>query len=117
MGRLPELAPSATFLPLALEYTFWNERAPEMLVAFGDPIPAADLLAEERDARADRMSAALGAAMDRLAADSIARDPARFETLLEGRQGMGGVWQAWRRAGALLRGEKFDPRHDQRIGA
>jgi 1-acyl-sn-glycerol-3-phosphate acyltransferase len=117
VGRLPDLAPGATFLPLALEYTFWNERAPEMLAAFGEPIPAADLLAEGRDARADRMSAALAATMDRLAADSIARDPARFETLLEGRQGMGGVWQTWRRAGALLRGEKFDPRHDRRIGA
>ena len=117
MSRLPELAPGATFLPLALEYTFWNERAPEMLAAFGDPIPAAAFLAEPRDARSARMSAALAATLDRLAADSIARDPALFETLLDGRPGMGGAWQAWRRAGALLRGETFDPRHDQRAGA
>lgn len=117
MSRLPELAPGATFLPLALEYTFWNERAPEMLAAFGEPIPAADLLAERREARAGLMASALAATMDRLAADSVARDPALFETLLEGRRGMGGVWQAWRRAGALLRGEAFDPRHDRRMGA
>jgi hypothetical protein len=40
--------------------------------------------------------------------------------LLQSREGMGGVWQAWRRAGALLRGRRFDPRHDQqrrRMGA
>ena len=117
MSRLPELAPGATFLPLALEYTFWNERAPEMLAAFGEPVPAAAFLAEAREARAGRMSAALAATLDRLAADSVARDPALFETLLEGRQGMGGVWQAWRRAGALLRGEAFDPRHDRRAGS
>jgi len=117
MSRLPELARGATFLPLALEYTFWNERAPEMLCAFGEPIPAAAFLAEERDARSGRMAAALAATMDRLAADSVARDPALFETLVEGRRGMGGVWQAWRRAGALLRGRSFDPRHDQRMGA
>ncbi len=43
---MPELAPGGTFLPLALEYTFWNERAPEMLAAFGEPIPACDFLAE-----------------------------------------------------------------------
>jgi 1-acyl-sn-glycerol-3-phosphate acyltransferase len=114
MSRLPELAPGATFLPLALEYTFWNERAPEMLAAFGEPIAAADLLSGSREARSERMAAALAATSDRLAADSIARDPALFETLLQGREGMGGVWQAWRRAGALLRGERFDPRHDQR---
>jgi 1-acyl-sn-glycerol-3-phosphate acyltransferase len=114
MSRLPELAPGATFLPLALEYTFWNERAPEMLAAFGEPVPAAAFLAEAREARPALMAASLAATMDRLAADSIARDPALFETLLEGRQGMGGVWQAWRRAGALLRGQSFDPRHDQR---
>ena len=117
MGRLPELAPDATFLPLALEYTFWNERAPEMLAAFGEPIPAAVLLAEGRDARAERMAAALAATADRLAADSVARDPALFETLLDGQRGMGGAWQAWRRAGALLRGKAFDPRHDQRAWA
>jgi 1-acyl-sn-glycerol-3-phosphate acyltransferase len=117
MSRLPELAPGATFLPLALEYTFWNERAPEMLAAFGEPIPAAVLLAEPRDTRAEVMAASLAATLDRLAADSIARDPALFETLLEGRRGMGGVWQAWRRVGALLRGEAFDPRHDRRAGA
>jgi 1-acyl-sn-glycerol-3-phosphate acyltransferase len=114
MSRLPELAPGATFLPLALEYTFWNERAPEMLAAFGEPIAAADLLSESREARSERMAAALAATSDRLAADSIARDPALFETLLQGREGMGGVWQVWCRAGALLRGERFDPRHDQR---
>jgi 1-acyl-sn-glycerol-3-phosphate acyltransferase len=117
MSRLPELAPGATFLPLALEYTFWNERAPEMLAAFGEPIPAADFLAEPREARSERMAAALAATLDRLAADSIARDPALFETLLDGQRGMGGVWQAWRRAGALLRGQSFDPRHDQRMDA
>lgn len=113
MSRLPELAPGATFLPLALEYTFWSERAPEMLAAFGDPVAASELLALPRQARSERMATSLGVTLDRLAADSIARDPARFETLLQGRQGMGGVWQAWRHAGALVRGRSFDPRHDQ----
>jgi hypothetical protein len=83
-----------------------------MLVAFGQPIPAATLLALERDARAAHLSAALDATADRLAADAIARDPARFETLVQGREGMGGVYQMWRRVRAALRGQPFDPRHD-----
>ena len=35
------------------------------------------------------------------AAAVVGVDVDQRETLLEGRQGMGGVWQAWRRAGAL----------------
>jgi 1-acyl-sn-glycerol-3-phosphate acyltransferase len=112
MTRLPEMAPGAHFVPLALDYPFWSERKAEMLVAFGQPIPAATLLALERDARAAHLSAALDATADRLAADAIARDPARFETLVQGREGMGGVYQMWRRVRAALRGQPFDPRHD-----
>lgn len=114
MTRLPEMAPGAHFVPLALDYPFWGERKAEMLVAFGPPIPAADLLALERDDRAAHFSAALAATADRLAADAIARDPARFDTLVQGKEGMGGVYQLWRRAGALLRGKRFDPRHDHK---
>jgi 1-acyl-sn-glycerol-3-phosphate acyltransferase len=113
VARLPELAPGAVVLPLALEYPFWTERAPEMLAAFGSPIPAAALLALDREARAARIGAAIAATMDRLAADAVARDPARFRVLVQGREGMGGVYQAWRRLRAALRGERLDPRHDQ----
>jgi DNA-binding FadR family transcriptional regulator len=56
-------------------------------------------------------AAALAATMDRLAEDAIARDPARFATLLQGREGMGGIYDIWRKARAALRGERFDPRH------
>ncbi|HZF75600.1 MAG TPA: lysophospholipid acyltransferase family protein [Acetobacteraceae bacterium] len=112
LTRLPEIAPGAVFVPLALDYPFWTERRAEMLAAFGEPIPASELLTLDRDARAARLSAALAATMDRLAEDAISRDPARFETLVQGQQGMGGIYQGWRRLRALLGGERFDPRHD-----
>lgn len=112
MSRLPEMAPDAVFVPLALDYPFWTERKAEMLCAFGEPIEAADLAALPRDDRGPALSAALAATMDRLALDAIARDPARFETLLRGPEGMGGVWQLWRRLRSTMRGERFDPRHD-----
>lgn len=116
LTRLAELAPDARFLPLAVEYPFWTEATPEMLAGFGPPIPAAELAALDRDARADRLRTALEAVMDRLAADAIARDPGRFRVVLEGRAGMGGIYQGWRQARAALRGEAFDPRHDPRAG-
>jgi len=112
LTRLAELAPTAHFVPLALDYPFWGERKAEMLVAFGPSIPASDILALDRDARAAHFAAALAATADRLAEDAISRDPERFTTLVQGREGMGGVYQLWRRIRAALRGERFDPRHD-----
>ncbi len=114
MIRLPEIAPDAVFVPLALDYPFWSERKAEMLAAFGAPIPAARLLETPREARADVLSRALGETMDRLTAASIMRDASAFQTLVQGREGMGGIYQGWRRAKALLRGERFDPRHESR---
>jgi hypothetical protein len=85
-----------------------------MLSAFGAPIPATSLLDAPREARSAMLSDALAAVMEKLSADAIARDPAAFQILVQGREGMGGIYQGWRRAQALLRGERFDPRHDQR---
>lgn len=112
MTRLPEMAEGALFIPLALDYPFWTERKAEMLCAFGEPVEGAALAALDRDARTAMLSGALGATMDRLAADAISRDPARFETLHRGREGMGGIYDLWRRVQAAARGERFDARHD-----
>jgi 1-acyl-sn-glycerol-3-phosphate acyltransferase len=114
MTRLPVFAPDALFIPLALDYPFWTERKAEMLCAFGEPVDGAALAAMDRDARAGALSAALGATSDRLAADAMARDPARFETLVRGQEGMGGIFPLWRRTLAAMRGERYDPRHDPR---
>ncbi|MDO9707584.1 lysophospholipid acyltransferase family protein [Paracraurococcus lichenis] len=114
--RLAEYAPTARFLPMAIEYPFWAERAPEMLAGFGPPLDGAELAALDREARAEALSRALEAAMDRLAADAMARDPARFRDLLRGREGMGGIYDRWRQAQAVLRGRPFDPRHDPSVG-
>jgi hypothetical protein len=49
--------------------------------------------------------------MDRLAADAIARDPARFRTLIKGRAGIGGFYDAFRFLRETLRGRAFRPEH------
>jgi 1-acyl-sn-glycerol-3-phosphate acyltransferase len=111
VSRLAEIAPGAVFLPLALEYPFWTERGAEALAAFGPPVPGADLAALPRDARLERMERDLAATMDRLAEDAMSRDPSRFVTLQEGRAGVGGIYDLWRRAKAMAAGRRFDPAH------
>lgn len=114
--RLAELAPEARFLPMAIEYPFWSERAAEMLCGFGPPIEGTTLAALDREARSETIARALEATMDRLAEDAMARDPARFRPVLRGRDGMGGVYERWRHLLAVTRGKPFDPRHDPSAG-
>lgn len=109
--RLPELASGLRVLPLALEYPFWTERKPEMLAAFGTPLDGDALAALDRERRGSVLRDALTATMDRLAADAVSRDPARFRVVEQGREGMGGVYDLWRHLRAAARGERFDPRH------
>lgn len=107
-------SPRIQFVPLAIEYTFWQERLPEILLHFGQPLEAhttssvAPLEAEDWTRRLEQR---LESAMQALAVESLRRNPDSFLPLLEGRAGVGAVYDAWRRFHALIRGQKFDPRH------
>lgn len=111
VARLAEIAPDALFLPLAVEYAFWDERGAEAFAAFGTPISAAELLALPRPERLARLEADLAATLDRLGGDVIAREPERFTALVSGAKGIGGVYDGWRRLRAGLTGRRFDPAH------
>lgn len=107
LAHLAERLPQLTLLPLALEYVFWNESRPEVLLAFGEPVAAAVVLdAQEWEER-------LSALQDTLAAAAMARSSQQFTTLLEGRSGVGGVYDLWRRAHAALRGRRFSASHEE----
>lgn len=111
IAHLAEIAPGATFLPLAIEYAFWDERGAEACCAFGPPLAAAELAGLPRAERMARLEAVLADTLDRLAADVIARDPSRFAILLDGTRGIGGIYDLWRRLKAWRDGRRFDPAH------
>ncbi len=113
LAHLARRVPDAVLVPMAVEYPFWSERTPEALVRFGAPVPAAeinDLPVPEAMAVLERD---LAAAMDDLAAQAMARDPAPFETVLSGAAGVGGIYDAWRRARAWAKGESFRAEHGE----
>jgi 1-acyl-sn-glycerol-3-phosphate acyltransferase len=97
-------------VPMAIEYPFWGERLPEVLVRFGDPVVASDLPRGRRE-RSEFLRARLADAQGELATSARRRDPAEFHSLLAGRAGVGGVYDGWRRAIAALRGERFVAAH------
>ncbi len=116
VGYLAARLPRGLIVPLALEYPYWNERTPEALVRVGSP-----LVIEEHPGLSGRewttkIEVALTETLDALNAEAIARDPSKFNLLLGGTAGVGGVYDWWRGWMAWFRGKKFDPSHDHRTG-
>jgi 1-acyl-sn-glycerol-3-phosphate acyltransferase len=102
---------ACTLVPVALEYTFWDERLPEILVSCGQPIEISDARLESSEAWNDRLAVALNATQDELATLATLRDPAHFETILSGRVGISGVYEGWKRLLALLSGRVYQGSH------
>ncbi len=111
LGHLISRLDQVVVLPLALEYPFWEERFPEALARFGKPQRAGRVSFLDPAAWTLVLGDQLESVQQSLAADAIARDPARFEILLGGKAGVGGVYDVWRRFRASLRGERFRPEH------
>ncbi len=97
---------------MAMEYTFWNERRPELLVRFGPQVECG-ALPEDREARTRVLQGLLGTVQEQLAAAAIARSSAGFETVLQGRGGIGGLYDLWRWLVAKVRGKEFRSRHER----
>jgi hypothetical protein len=98
-------------VPFAVEYPFWGERCPEALVAFGQPLRIGEAPGRSPEEWTAVLERHLEAAQDRLAAAAVARAPTAFTTLIGGRVGVGLVYDAVRRIGAWIRGERFDASH------
>lgn len=105
--RLEDIA----LVPAAIEYPFWNERLPEVLVRFGEPIYTAEHPGQSVEQWQARLTMALTSAADKLAIAAKERDASVFETILTGKGGTSVVYDAWRRARAWCGGEKYSSRH------
>lgn len=113
LAHLADRISTATFLPLAVEYSFWEEKRPEICVSFGEPFLITETAAGtlRADSSALFFESRLHAAQEELAAAVIRRDTAAFRVLERSCGGVGGVYDLWRRAQAACRGEKFQPEH------
>jgi 1-acyl-sn-glycerol-3-phosphate acyltransferase len=112
LGAIAARTPGCTLLPLAIEYTFWDERLPETLLRLGEPVLLA--AGTSNDAATAQLTSALATTMQALAQDAIARDPSRFRVLLQGGRGTGGFYAIGRRLRALVTGKTLDEDHTRR---
>ena len=104
IDHLAAHAPGAVYLPLAIEYSFWEERKPEVLLAFGEAASAApDVPLADRLAKLQAQ----------LAAAAVRRQPNEWKILRKSRSGVNLPYDLWRGLRARLRGEAFRAGHGQ----
>jgi len=112
LAALARRVPGVTFLPLAVEYTFWDERLPEALARFGEGVGLDASGSAEAITR--RLEGALKTEMDELKHASCARDAGKFRVLLAGGRGTGGFYGLVRRLKLTISGKKSDLDHTRR---
>lgn len=113
LGHLAMRVERALFVPVALEYVFWEERLPEIVVRFGEPV---QVQREHRPAFSAKywtglFAQKLSETQDALAVETQRRNAKDFHTVLRGGAGQGGVYDLWRWFNAKLRGEQFRREH------
>lgn len=115
LGMLAANVERALFVPVALEYVFWEERLPEILVRFGTPITIGRGSGRHSPAEWTALfESRLQECQDALALEAQRRDPALFQNILRGDAGPGGVYDLWRAFRSKLRGETFRKEHGRR---
>ena len=113
-GRLADNAGFCTVLPLAIEYCFWDERLPECLLHFGEPVRITP--AETPSHIEERLIAGLGNAMDELKLAALQRNPGEFQELSRGTAGTGGFYALGQRLKAAILRRPYHPEHTVRRG-
>jgi 1-acyl-sn-glycerol-3-phosphate acyltransferase len=112
IGHLTKQVGQLRFVPVAIEYVFWEERLPEILVRFGE---AYETNAEETQLTpqvwTEFFAGRLADTQNALAAEARQRQPEKFRCLLRGQSGVGGIYDRWRALKAKWRGELFQPQH------
>ncbi|WP_263377938.1 lysophospholipid acyltransferase family protein [Granulicella paludicola] len=112
LGALATRVPGLQLQPLAIEYVFWDERLPETLLRFGNPLQVADGATLEQATK--QLEDSLAATMEDLKASAVARDPRAFATLLQGGRGTGGIYALGRRLRALFTRKPIELDHTAR---
>lgn len=111
VGHLAATMNRGVVVPIAVEYTFWNESKPEALVGFGRVIDASECRGRSPRECTALIASELESTMNRLAEVAQSRDPALFTSLVEGKAGVGGIYDIGRRLRSLVTGRRFRAEH------
>lgn len=100
---------------LALEYVFWDERLPECLIRFSEPLLVTPGDSRPKAAWSELLTERLRENQRRLADQVIARQTAPFESLVAGGKGAGTFYDSMRRLRSWLTGREFRAEHGRKF--
>ena len=103
--------PQCTVVPLALEYTYWDERLPEILCSVGSPIQFENSDAVTTQSRNDELESAMLVAQEELSTRAMKRDAALFTPVFAGRAGVSTSYDLWQRMQSAVRGKPYIAEH------
>ncbi len=93
IGHLARDVRPVTFVPMALEYVFWQDRLPEALISLGAAIDPERLPQQTAAQWTDFLAARLEHQQDLLREKAALRSGAGFTTLLARRSTLGGIYE------------------------
>ena len=102
-------------LPLAMEYPFWEERLPEALGRFGEPIRVAHHSGVGKEDWQQILESGLRDTQRELESASMARDSHGFEILLSGQTGVVWMYDILRRMRSIFTGKKLQQTHGDKL--
>lgn len=115
LAHLASKLEDGVMLPVAVEYPFWEERQPEVLVRFGEPIRIADHAGIDKEAWQQILENGLRTTQAKLESDSLARNSDAFEVLIAGTSGVFWLYDLMRRIRFWLSGKQLDKSHGEKL--
>ncbi len=111
LGALASRLERPLYVPMAIDYTFWTEPQPEILISFGDAVvPEQTIISSTADWTAF-FAQALQETQDDLAEKACRRDPSDWTVLDRGASGINAVYDGWRSLRSRIRGQAFTREH------
>ena len=112
IGYLTHRIGHFAMLPIALEYSFWNERYPEAFACLGEVVWGSGQERSPSEWTA-MFTQSLQATVTTLSERVQQRSLRGFEALFGGNAGIGGVYDIWRATKARLQGRHWRPEHGE----
>ncbi|MDB4756495.1 lysophospholipid acyltransferase family protein [Mariniblastus sp.] len=104
-----------TFLPLAIEVSFWEEKLPEIFCRFGPPVTA--IAGSSKEIWNQQLEVALRANQAELARQVISRNEDFFQIMLSGKSGVSPVYDFFRRLGGWFSGSSIEVGHGTKLSS